>query len=69
MYQWKMCVLQDCGVLFLMLASKITRDETAMEVDETEDEIRPKEVADYGIEVDFSDLEEDDREVRRERNN
>jgi hypothetical protein len=43
--------------------TKINMDETAMEVDETEDEIRPKEVNDYGIDVNFSDLEEDDQEV------
>ena len=35
-----------------------------MDVDEDEDGTqRPKEVEDYGIEVDFSLLENDDREV------
>jgi hypothetical protein len=34
-----------------------------MDVDEVEDEVRANEVPDYGIEVDFTDLEEDDQEV------
>ncbi|KIO31393.1 hypothetical protein M407DRAFT_14099 [Tulasnella calospora MUT 4182] len=39
------------------------RDEMAMDVDEDEDATqRPKEVQDYGIEIDFETLDEDDRE-------
>lgn len=37
----------------------------AMDVDEDEDATqRPKQVQDYGIEIDFETLDEDDREVR-----
>lgn len=37
----------------------------AMDVDEDEDATqRPKEVQDFGIEIDFETLDEDDREVR-----
>lgn len=40
------------------------RDEVAMDVDEDEDSTqRPKQVHDYGIEVDFSALDEEEREV------
>lgn len=40
------------------------RDEMAMDVDEDEDGTqRPRETRDYGIEVDFEELDEDDREV------
>lgn len=36
----------------------------AMDVDEDEDATqRPKEVQDFGIEIDFENLDEDDREV------
>ncbi|KAG9032708.1 Structural maintenance of chromosomes protein 1, partial [Tulasnella sp. UAMH 9824] len=39
------------------------RDEMAMDVDEDEDATqRPKQVQDYGIEIDFETLDEDDRE-------
>lgn len=39
------------------------RDEVAMDVDEDEDATqRPKQVQDYGIEVDFDELDEDVRE-------
>ncbi|KAG8937667.1 Structural maintenance of chromosomes protein 1 [Tulasnella sp. 408] len=39
------------------------RDEMAMDVDEGEDATqRPKQVQDYGIEIDFETLDEDDRE-------
>jgi structural maintenance of chromosome 1 len=37
----------------------------AMEVDEDEDNTQqPKAVADYGIEIEFDSLEDEDREVR-----
>ena len=35
-----------------------------MDVDGDDRDIRPREVADYGIEVDFETLEDEDREVR-----
>ena len=39
------------------------REEAAMDVDEDEDATqRPKKVADYGIEVDFDSIEDDERE-------
>jgi hypothetical protein len=42
------------------------RDEMAMEVDEDEDNTQqPKAVADYGIEIEFDSLEDEDREVRQ----
>lgn len=37
-----------------------------MDVDD-EEEVRPKEVDDFSIEVDFSGLEDEDREVRKYR--
>ena len=47
-----------------MTLRKNLRGEMGMDVDEDEDGTqRPKQVEDYGIEVDFSSLENDDREV------
>lgn len=44
------------------------RDEVAMDVDEDEEGTQSiKRVPDYGIEVDFSTLDEDEREVRDHR--
>lgn len=41
------------------------RDEVAMDVDEDEEATqRPKAVADYGIEVNFDSLDDDERQVR-----
>lgn len=45
------------------MACQNIRDEVAMDVDEDEGSQQVKRVSDYGIEVDFSSLDEDEREV------
>jgi hypothetical protein len=46
------------------MRSKNLREEVAMDVDDDDATQRPKQVANYGIEVDFDMIGEDDRTVR-----
>ena len=48
-----------------MRSPQSLRDEVAMDVDDDENGTqRPRKVADYGIEVDFEQLDDEEREVR-----
>jgi len=65
---YRKCRLEDidlplsAGSLNNVPMEEIAADENAMQIDEAEDEVQPKAVPHYDIEVDFSDLEEEDQE-------
>jgi hypothetical protein len=53
-------VKEECNLTFL----QNLREEVAMDIDEDEDGTQhPRKVQDFGIEVDFDSLDEDEREV------
>lgn len=56
------------GLIDVLKTSQNLRDEVAMDVDEDEDGTqRPRQVQDYGIEVDFAALNDEERAVSSRR--
>lgn len=64
--QWTRCVPLLYAELFVHEVRQILRDEDmGMDVDGDPDTTqRPKEVEDYGLELDYSNMEEEDLQVR-----
>lgn len=54
----------SCGSPLIFILVQNLRDEVAMDMDDDENGTqRPRNVPDYGIEVDFEELDDEEREV------
>lgn len=56
-----------CGINFAIntyLVSQNLREEVSMDVDDEDGTQRPRKVNDYGIQIDYESLDDEEREVR-----
>lgn len=65
MEEVRLCIpFEFIGLIYFGVMQNL-REEVAMDVDEDEEGTqRPKRVADFGIEVNFDDVDDEEREVR-----